>query len=258
MASFSHFFLFLTLISSSLSLSHSLTCNSQSFPNRSFTHCQDLPHLNAFLHWTHDPKNSSLSIAFLASPPRSGGWVAWAINPTATGMVGSQAFLATLSGTTPSVRTFNISSYSSILPSPSLSFPFWNMAAESANGRLIIFATVKVPAKAKSLNQVWQVGPAVDPDSGVPAPHDFKPANLNAKGVLVFDKSGGGVAPSPAPSAHGGASGAPTPPVVGVNETAASPKAPGPDKGGVAGIRRRSLGLVVGWFVFVVWGIFSF
>ncbi|CAK9309851.1 unnamed protein product [Citrullus colocynthis] len=257
MASFSHFFLFFALVSSFLSLSQSLTCSSQSFPNRSFTHCQDLPHLNAFLHWTHDPKNSSLSVAFLASPPRSGGWVSWAINPTATGMVGSQAFLATLSGNAPSVGTFNISSYSSVLPTPKLSFPFWDIAAESADGRLIIFASVKVPPKAKSLNQVWQVGPAVDPKSGIPAPHDFKPANLNAKSVLVFDKESG-TAPSPAPSAHGGASVSPAPAVVGGNGTAFSANAPGPDKGGVAGIRRRNLGLVVGWFVFLVWGIITF
>ncbi|XP_038899335.1 auxin-induced in root cultures protein 12-like [Benincasa hispida] len=249
MASFSHFFLFLTLISSSLSLSHSLTCSSQSFPaNRSFTNCQDLPYLNAFLHWTYDPQNSSLSIAFLAPLPRPLGWVAWAVNPTATGMIGSEAFLATLSdgGHIASITTFNVTSYSSVLPSLSLSFPFWDVAAESTNGHLCIFVTVKVPAKAKSLNQVWQVGPSVDSGSGIPTAHEFKADNLNARSVLVFDESGGGVTPIPAPRAHGGASSAPVPTVG------------GDDKAGVAGIRWRNLGLVVSWFVFVVCGIFGF
>ncbi|KAG7025443.1 Auxin-induced in root cultures protein 12, partial [Cucurbita argyrosperma subsp. argyrosperma] len=63
-------------------------------------------------------------------------------------MSGAQALITTLS-----VHTFGISSYSSVRPSP-LSFPIWDIAAEFADERLTIFATVEVPAKPKSLNQV--------------------------------------------------------------------------------------------------------
>ncbi|XP_016902216.1 auxin-induced in root cultures protein 12 [Cucumis melo] len=261
MASFSNFFLLLTLISSSLSISHSLTCSSQSFPDRTFTNCQDLPYLNAFLHWSYNPTNSSLSIAFLAPPPTTAGWVAWAVNPTATGMAGSQAFLAAFFAKSLTVRTFNITSYNSVRPSPTLSFPFWDLASESSDDLFAIFVTVKVPEKASSLNQVWQVGPSVDSSTGVPAAHEFKSDNLKSRGVLVFEGSAGAPSPAPRPD-HGGASTATSPSVVGgVNETAAAPtpKASGPDKGGVPGIKRRNLGCVVlSWFVFAVWGIFSF
>ena len=99
---------------------------------------------------------------------------------------------------------------------------------------------------------------------GVPAVHEFKPDNLKSRGVLVFDGSVSPVGtPSPAPRPdHGGASAAPSTSVVGgVNETAAAPtpKASGLDKAGVPGIQRRNLGFVVlSWFLFAVWGIFSF
>lgn len=239
-----------------LPAAHSLTCSSQKFANRTFAHCEDLPHLDAFIHWTYDSKNSSLSLAFLAPPPRPGGWVAWAVNPTATGMAGAQALLVGGSGAAPSVRTFNISSYSSVVPSPELSFPVWDVAAESTGGRFTIYAKLKVPAKATSLNQVWQVGPAVDPSGGLTV-HEFKPANLNARGVLEFVKSKKRDA-SPAPRAHGGASPAPAPaPAVVGRENGTATAAPGPDKGGAAGIRSRNLGSVLGLFLFV-WGIIVF
>ncbi|KAG6593034.1 Auxin-induced in root cultures protein 12, partial [Cucurbita argyrosperma subsp. sororia] len=237
--------LLLALLFSSV---HSLTCSSQSFPNRTFAHCQDLPHLNAFLHWTHDPKNSSLSIAFIAPPPHSVGWVAWAINPTATGMAGSQALIATLSGDAPTVRTFDVVSYSSVRPAP-LSFPVWDVAAEFADKRITIFATVEVPAKAKSVNHVWQVGAKVDPATDAPKIHEFAPANLKAKGVLVFDGEGGAGSPASAPedagvSENGGA--------------AAAASAPGSsDKGGVDGTGNGIFGFVVGLVAFS-WGVISF
>ncbi|XP_022988993.1 auxin-induced in root cultures protein 12-like [Cucurbita maxima] len=206
MASLGNALLSVCLIGSLISQAQSLTCSSQTFPKRSFAHCEDLPELGAFLHWTHDPKNSSLSIAFIATPPHEEGWVAWAVNPTHTGMIGAQALIASQSGGTPSVRTFNISSYSVVLPSHSLSFPVWDVAAECSDEQFTIFATVKVPEKAKSLNQVWQVGPGVNPHSGIPKVHAFDSSNFNAENELVFDKEGGA---DLAPHAHHDASPAP-------------------------------------------------
>jgi len=65
--------------------------------NRVFATCVDLPRLGASLHWTYDTAASSLSVAFLAAPP-SGGWVAWGLNPSADGMIGTQALIAVPKG----------------------------------------------------------------------------------------------------------------------------------------------------------------
>jgi len=243
MASLGNALLSVCLIGSLISQAQSLTCSSQTFPKRSFAHCEDLPELGAFLHWTHDPKNSSLSIAFIATPPHEEGWVAWAVNPTHTGMIGAQALIASQSGGTPSVRTFNISSYSVVLPSHSLSFPVWDVAAECSQEQFTIFATVKVPEKTKSLNQVWQVGPGVNPHSGIPKVHAFDSSNFNAENELVFDKEGGA---DLAPHAHHDASPAPE-----ASTTAASASS------GVAQITTKSIGLLVPYFVFI-WGINNF
>ncbi|KAL0460435.1 UNVERIFIED_CONTAM: cytochrome and DOMON domain-containing protein [Sesamum latifolium] len=105
-------FLLLTAISL-FSPSQSATCTSQTFTgNRLYTFCNDLPSLNSYLHWAYDSAQSTLSIAFVAAPPRPDGWVSWAINPTATTMVGSQALIAfrdSRGGMT--VKTYNVSSY---------------------------------------------------------------------------------------------------------------------------------------------------
>ena len=89
-----------------------------------------------------------------------------------------------------------------------------------------------VPAKAKSLNQVWQVGPTVHPETGAP---EIIPANLHAKSVLVFHMEGGVGLP---PRAHGSAS-------------PASAPAGSSDKAGVAVIGNAISGSVVGLYVFI-------
>ncbi|XP_050207653.1 auxin-induced in root cultures protein 12-like [Mercurialis annua] len=179
--------LYIALILSSallISPSVSLTCNKQKFKsNKLFANCTDLPVLNSFLHFTYNNANSSLSIAFVAPPAKLDGWVAWAINPTSTGMIGSQALLSFKSNDgLLIVKTFNISSHDPPQESK-LSFDVWDIGAESYEGNIVIFATVKVPKNAERLNQVWQVGSAVS-DSGVPEQHEMADANMNSKGVL--------------------------------------------------------------------------
>lgn len=138
-------FLGLAVLSALVGPSHSLACTSQKFPNnRVYSNCSDLPHLGARLHYTYNPSNSSLSIAFTAAPASGGAWVSWAINPTATGMVGSQALVALkLSDGSVVAKTYNISGYRSIVESK-LSFDVWDLSADASNGTMTIFATVKV------------------------------------------------------------------------------------------------------------------
>lgn len=177
----------------------SLTCTSQSknLKNEIYVHCLDLPSLSSFLHFTYDASNRSLSIAFVAAPAKSGGWIAWAINPTAPGMAGSQALVAYKdSKGAVTVKLYNVSSYESIVPTKKLSFDVWDTSADESGGLMRIYGKVKVPeelAKAGKLNQVWQVGPSVTPE-GMIAKHDFAPPNLNSKGALDLSgaHTGGG------------------------------------------------------------------
>ncbi|KAK1420623.1 hypothetical protein QVD17_22363 [Tagetes erecta] len=185
-----------TLLTSHLSHSQS-TCTTQKFTNNKlFTHCNDLPNLNSYLHWSLDQSKTTLSIAFLAPPPTASGWVSWAINPSGDGMAGAQALLAyKASNGSMVVKTYNISSYSSIVEGK-LSFDVKDKRAEYSGGVMKIFATVVLPEKGvTTVNQVWQVGPSVTED-GFPVKHAFQPANLAAKGRLDLlsgqSSSGGG------------------------------------------------------------------
>ena len=108
--------------------------------NRAFATCVDLPHLGASLHWIYDTAASSLSVAFLAAPP-SGGWVAWGLNPSADGMIGTQALIAVpKGGGAYEVQTYAISGYSLGSPGP-LSYQTSDLGAElGGDDRLQIFS----------------------------------------------------------------------------------------------------------------------
>ncbi|KAK4440522.1 cytochrome and DOMON domain-containing protein [Sesamum alatum] len=182
----------------------SLTCTSQTFSeNTKFANCTDLPTLKAFLHWTYDPTakpKPTLSIAFIAPPAKSDGWIAWALNPTASGMVGAQSLIA-FKDTNGSVvvKTYNVSEYGPVSESK-ISYEVLNKRAESSHGEMRIFATLALPSGSAELNQVWQVGASVK--DGVPAKHEFSPENLSAKSKLqlVGHAAEKGGSPAPAPT----------------------------------------------------------
>ncbi|XP_059626256.1 auxin-induced in root cultures protein 12 [Cornus florida] len=192
-------FAFLFLL---ISPSHSLNCTSQNFTNNIvYANCTDLPYLSSYLHWTYNSSKSSLSIAFVAPPAKSTGWIAWAINPTGTGMIGAQALVALKeSNGSMVVKTYNISSYQPIVES-NISFHVANKTAEYSGGLMKIFAVLTVANNA-TVNQVWQVGSSVT--GGIPDKHAFTPANLMAKGTLVLmaaqtNSTTNSTTPTPAP-----------------------------------------------------------
>ncbi|TXG54258.1 hypothetical protein EZV62_019514 [Acer yangbiense] len=173
----------------------SLTCTSQKFTNNNlYSHCLDLPTLSSFLHYTYDSSNTSLSVAFVATPSASAGWIAWAINPTGTGMAGAQSLVGYKdSKGAMTVKTYNISGYSSVKES-NLLFDVWDTSAYESGGLMWIFGKIKLPedlAKAGKVNQIWQVGPSVD--AGTLTKHDFSAANLGAKGTLDLSGAQTGV-----------------------------------------------------------------
>ncbi|KVI12267.1 cytochrome b561, eukaryote [Cynara cardunculus var. scolymus] len=185
MASFFFFFItFFALLTPHFSEAQ-LTCTTQKFTNNKlYDHCNDLPTLNSYLHWSLDPSENTLSIAFLAPPATDAGWISWAINPSGEGMAGAQALLAfKASNGSMVVKTYNISSYSSIVEGK-LAFDVKDKRAEFSGGLMRIFTTIELPEKGMTtVNQVWQVGSSVT-GGGFPAKHGFQAANLAAKGRL--------------------------------------------------------------------------
>lgn len=177
--------LFFSLCVLLVSPTHSLTCTSQKFTgNKSYSNCTDLPNLNSYLHYTYNSTNSSLSVAFIASPAKPGGWIGWGINPNDTGMAGAQVILALKSSKgAPEVKTYNLVSYSDIREEK-LSFDVWDLSAETnaTSGEFTIFASVKVPGKTESVNHIWQVGAAVN--KGKPGKHEFAADNKDARATL--------------------------------------------------------------------------
>ncbi|XP_047966424.1 auxin-induced in root cultures protein 12-like [Salvia hispanica] len=176
------------------------SCKSQTFSdaNTKFANCADLPTLNAALHWTYDDStrpSPKLSVAFVAPPARPGGWVAWALNPTGSGMVGAQALVAFSAA----VKTYNISSYGPIAESE-IAYAVTGRRAEHSGGVIRLFATLDLPAGSggRAINQVWQVGAAVK--GGVPVKHEFSPQNLNSMGSLLLTAAEAGGSPAPTPS----------------------------------------------------------
>lgn len=188
----------------------SLTCTSQKFSNNlTYANCTDLPHLSAYLHWNYNASNSSLSIAFQAPPATAQGWVSWGINPNGTGMLGSQALVALKSDGKVAIQTYDIQTYAINMTGTKLSYEVWDLRAEESSGTFKIFGNWKLPAKTEKVNQVWQVGPAVD-SKGYPTVHAMQPANLNSKGTLNLVSAAVATSPASEPTASG-PSGSPTP-----------------------------------------------
>ncbi|CAD6264791.1 unnamed protein product [Miscanthus lutarioriparius] len=121
------------------------------------------------------------------SPPSSGGWVAWGLNPKAQSMDGTQALVAvpkSAGGGGYEVQTYSISGYKLDSPGSLPNYQTSDLAAEvGADGRVQVFGTLKLQnGTGAEVNQVWQVGPY----SGGIGAHDTKPGSdsINAKGTL--------------------------------------------------------------------------
>uniref|UniRef100_A0A1J3FZC4 Cytochrome b561 and DOMON domain-containing protein n=1 Tax=Noccaea caerulescens TaxID=107243 RepID=A0A1J3FZC4_NOCCA len=137
------------------------TCSNYKFSsNRLFESCNDLPVLDSFLHYTYDSSSGNLQIAYRHTKLTFGKWVAWAVNPTSNGMVGSQAIVAyPQSDGTIRAYTSPISSYQTSLQEGGLSFNVSELAATYQNNEMVIFATLNLPlANGATINTVWQDG----------------------------------------------------------------------------------------------------
>lgn len=157
---------------------------------RSYSSCILLPYLNATLFWTYYPSSAALDLAYRA-PQSPAGWVAWAINPTARGMVGGNAFLAypdAATGAT-TVITTQLRSYSlrpSDIRDEALTFAVYGREAEysAAGGYYTIYATVELPRNRTMQNIVWQASTTFA--GGVPYHHPFDRDHLSSFASLNF------------------------------------------------------------------------
>ena len=171
----------------------SQTCRTQQFRDKVYANCMDLPFLGAYLHWNYNASSATLSIAFLAHPPDDDGWVAWAINPYSTRMLGSQALLAYRPNSSiPTVKTYNISSFDVSSSWTKLSYDVSDISSEYSDSdyysTITIFATWRLPEKTEKVNHVWQVGSV---SQGVPGSHAKVGDSLQSVGVLELLLSSG-------------------------------------------------------------------
>ncbi|QCD79795.1 cytochrome b561 and DOMON domain-containing protein At5g47530-like [Vigna unguiculata] len=177
----------LCVLSSVVVTSSAQTCRNQTFSNRLFATCRDLPQLTAYLHWTYDQGSGKLEIAFVhAGITSTNRWVAWAINPRNTldpAMIGAQALVAIpdSNGAGPSVYTSSITSTSTQLEQGTISYPVSALSATYVNNEVTIFATLTLPNDTTSLVHVWQDGPL---SGSTPQEHSHETSHQNSKETL--------------------------------------------------------------------------
>ncbi|OVA09270.1 DOMON domain [Macleaya cordata] len=161
------------------------TCSNYTFStNRVFSSCSNLPYLDAHLHWNYIASTKKIEIAYRA-PQTSNGWIAWGINPTGTGMAGSQAIVAFRhsNGSLVAYPT-QLTSYKPSMQPGTLSFPVSNINTEYSNNEMAIFAVVGPLSNSTTVNHVWQAGTSVSND--VPQMHPTSGANVQSHGALDF------------------------------------------------------------------------
>ncbi|KAH9679633.1 cytochrome b561 and DOMON domain-containing protein [Citrus sinensis] len=87
-------------------------------------------------------------------------WVAWAINPTGKGMVGSQSLVAYRNPNgILKAYTSPVMSYGTNLQEGNLSFKVPKISADFSNNEMIIYATIVLPKNMTTVSHVWQEGP---------------------------------------------------------------------------------------------------
>lgn len=137
------------------------TCSNYKFSSENlFESCNDLHVLDSFIHYTYNSSSGNLQVAYRHTDLTSKKWVAWAVNPTSTGMVGAQAIVA-YPQPDGSVRAYTspVSSYQTSLQEGDLSFNVSELSATYQNNEMIIFATLSLPvSNGGNINTVWQDG----------------------------------------------------------------------------------------------------
>uniref|UniRef100_A0A2N9J5F5 Cytochrome b561 and DOMON domain-containing protein n=2 Tax=Fagus sylvatica TaxID=28930 RepID=A0A2N9J5F5_FAGSY len=163
------------------------SCTAQcSTSAKNFAACTELPVLNSTLSWNYYTSSNRVEIAFRKSgiDNYNSRWIAWAINPTSTGMIGSQSFVACpRSDGSLAAYTSPITSYETSLQEGNLSFPVYDVSATYENNSVTIFATLELPSNTTTVNHVWQEGPI---SGNLPSIHGLSGDNVMSFGTVDF------------------------------------------------------------------------
>ncbi|KAJ6715127.1 CYTOCHROME B561 AND DOMON DOMAIN-CONTAINING PROTEIN [Salix viminalis] len=153
--------------------------------NKHFPSCSDLPVLSSSLHWNYHPSSSRVDVAFRHTGVSDRRWIAWAINPTSAGMVGSQAIVSfPRTDGSLAVYTSSITSYRTRLEQGNLSFPVWDLSATNQNNEMIIYASLELQGNISAVNHLWQVGPMSE---NTPLMHSVAPSSPNVRSMGSLD-----------------------------------------------------------------------
>ncbi|KAF3323219.1 auxin-induced in root cultures protein 12-like protein [Carex littledalei] len=155
-------------------------CVTETFSsNELYASCNSLPVLSATLHWSYHASNGTADVAYRI-PQVASGWVAWAINPTMSGMLGANAIFAFLDSTTGAVKvvSYVISDYQPAVRDENLTFTVYSRSAEYSNGSYTIYASIQLPGNKTSQKIAWQAG--TEFSGGVPGTHKQVPPNILA------------------------------------------------------------------------------
>ncbi|KAI3424624.1 Cytochrome b561 and DOMON domain-containing protein [Psidium guajava] len=154
--------------------------------HRSYARCVDLPVLNSSLHWNYNRSSYALDMAFQHVGTTYSRWIAWAINPSGKGMIGSQALVAYQGSNNGSMRVYTspVDSYATTLPEGTLKYRVSRMSATfEKESEMTIFATVHLTSDLVTINQVWQEGPLNGRGDG-PSVHATSGDHITSVGTL--------------------------------------------------------------------------
>ncbi|KAH0464586.1 hypothetical protein IEQ34_007372 [Dendrobium chrysotoxum] len=174
--------LLLLLLSLSPLCSSQKACTSDTFSqNRLFAFCDSLPALSSNLHWTYHPTNATVDVAYRA-PQTSDGWIAWALNPTGTGMVGAQTIFAFHNSNNVMTTVTSPISSNPVVKNSSLSYKVYSMGSEFVNNMMTIYATIQLPGNKTRVNHVWQASNTFS--NGLPSGHPTTGQNVQSTATL--------------------------------------------------------------------------
>lgn len=171
---------------------------------RLYAACSALEELGASVHWTYHAANGTADVAFRV-PQAASGWAAWAINPSAVGMLGANAVVAYHDPGTGvvAVVTAVIDSYAPVVEDGNLSLAVYRRGAEYADGAYAIYATIALPGNSTRQNIVWQAGTTSGNRKGLPDGHQTYGDNVMSSRSWDFSTSEAAVVNVPTPSDGG-------------------------------------------------------
>jgi len=178
--------IFTLLFTSFINPTTSQSCNSYTLPNKlNYARCSDLPVLESSLYWNYNPKTSIIDVAFKKNNVKGSSWIAWAINPTSKGMIGSQAIIGyqNFDGIF-KAYTSPITSYQTMLQEGNISLPVYNISGMFVVGSMMIFASLQLSQNVTLVNHAWQEG-LVSNDGSLKS-HALSGPNVQSFGTLDF------------------------------------------------------------------------